>query len=96
MLVEAFSQQQVVDALLAQIDALQHADGYASINWNFLPSAGASLVHPHMQGLSDSRPSRIVDCYINASEQFRREKGRNYWDAVVRGGKILRSLSVRG
>jgi len=81
--VEAFSRQQVVDALLAQIDALQHAEGYASINWNFLPSAGASLVHPHMQGLSDSRPSRIVDCYINASERFRREKGRNYWDAVA-------------
>jgi UDPglucose--hexose-1-phosphate uridylyltransferase len=81
--VAAFSQQQVVDALLAQLDALQHADGYASINWNFLPSAGASLVHPHMQGLSDSFPSRIVDCYINASGQFHREKGVNYWDAVV-------------
>jgi UDPglucose--hexose-1-phosphate uridylyltransferase len=80
--VTAFSRQQIVDALLAQIDALRQADGYASINWNFLPSAGASLVHPHMQGLSDSYPSRIVDCYITASEQFRREQGRNYWDAV--------------
>ncbi len=80
--VTAFSRQQITDALLAQIDALRQADGYASINWNFLPSAGASLVHPHMQGLSDSCPSRIVDCYITASEQFRRKQGRNYWDAV--------------
>jgi galactose-1-phosphate uridylyltransferase len=77
-----FSRQQIVDALLSQIEALHRADGYASINWNFLPSAGASLVHPHMQGLVDSRPSRIVDIYIEASEQYRKKQGRNYWDAV--------------
>jgi UDPglucose--hexose-1-phosphate uridylyltransferase len=81
--VAAFSRQQIVDALLSQIDALRQADGYASINWNFLPSSGASLVHPHMQGLSDSCPSRIVDSYITANEQYRREQGRNYWEAVM-------------
>jgi UDPglucose--hexose-1-phosphate uridylyltransferase len=78
----AFSRQQVADAILSQIEALREADGYPSINWNFLPSAGASLVHPHMQGLSDSRPSRIVDLYIAAGEQYRKTQGRNYWDAV--------------
>ncbi len=80
--VAAFSRQQIVDALLSQTDALLQADGYASINWNFLPSAGASLVHPHMQGLSDSCPTHIVDRYITASEQYRREQKRNYWEAV--------------
>ncbi len=80
--VVAFSRQQVLDALMSQIEALRPVDGYPSINWNFLPSAGASLVHPHMQGLSDSRPSRIVDAYIAASEQYRKKQGRNYWDAV--------------
>jgi UDPglucose--hexose-1-phosphate uridylyltransferase len=81
--VTQFSCQQIADALHSQVDAHQFAKGYASINWNFLPSAGASLVHPHMQGLSDSRPSHIVDCYITASEKYRREQGRNYWDAVA-------------
>ncbi len=80
--VGAFSRQQVVDALLSQIEALRMADGYPSINWNFLPSAGASIVHPHMQGLSDSRPSRIADLYISISDQYRKKQGRNYWDAV--------------
>jgi galactose-1-phosphate uridylyltransferase len=80
--VVAFSRHQVVDALLSQIEALRMADGYASINWNFLPSAGASIVHPHMQGLSDSRPSRIADMYIRICEQYRKKQGRNYWDAV--------------
>jgi galactose-1-phosphate uridylyltransferase len=78
-----FTRKQITDALHSQVDALRFANGYASINWNFLPSAGASLVHPHMQGLSDSRPSHIVDCYINASEKYRRQHGKNYWDAVA-------------
>ena len=80
--VMTFSRQQVVDALLAQTEALRRIDGYASINWNFLPSAGASIVHPHMQGLSDSHPSRAAEIYIDASEQYRKKEGRNYWDAL--------------
>lgn len=77
-----FSRRQILDALLAQTGVLRKTDGYPSINWNFLPSAGASLVHPHMQGLSGSQPSRIAELYISTSEQFRQERGRNYWDAV--------------
>ena len=81
--VATFSRQQVVDALLSQIEALRPVDGYPSINWNFLPSAGASLVHPHMQGLSDSIPSRIVDIYLAASKEYRKRQNRNYWDTVA-------------
>jgi galactose-1-phosphate uridylyltransferase len=86
--VETFTRHQVVDALLSQIEALQNIDGYPSINWNFLPSAGASLVHPHMQGLSDSRPSRIVDLYLCASQQYLRDNGMNYWEAVKAEEKV--------
>jgi hypothetical protein len=32
--------------------------------------------------LSDSHPSRIVDLSLDASEQYRKKQGRNYWDAV--------------
>ncbi len=77
-----FSRQQVVNSLLSQIEALRPVDGFPSINWNFLPSAGASLVHPHMQGLSDSHPSHIVDIYRSANDLYCRNPGMNYWDAV--------------
>ncbi len=80
--VQTFTHKQVADAIFSQIEALENTDGYPSINWNFLPSAGASLVHPHMQGLSDSRPSRIVDLYLGASQQYSRDHNRNYWEAV--------------
>jgi galactose-1-phosphate uridylyltransferase len=77
-----FSRKQVADALLSQCEALSRRDGYASINWNYLPSSGASILHPHMQGLSDTYPSRIADLYIGAGEKFRKARGRIYWDAV--------------
>jgi len=72
-----------MDALLSQIEALRQVDGYPSINWNFLPSAGASLVHPHMQGLSDSSPSHIFALYRAAGEQYRKKQDGNYWDEVL-------------
>lgn len=80
--VTTFSRQQIVDALLSQTEALLRNDGYASINWNFLSSAGASLAHPHMQGLSDARPTRIVEIYLNSARDYQKKHGRNYWDAV--------------
>jgi galactose-1-phosphate uridylyltransferase len=80
--VQKFTHSQIVDSLFSQIQALRDIDGYASINWNFLPSAGASLIHPHMQGLSDSRPPRIVDRYLHASQQYHRKHNRNYWEAL--------------
>jgi len=77
-----FSRRQIFDALLAQTEVLRQTDGYPSINWNFLPSAGASLTHPHMQGLSDTLPSRITGIYLDACECYRKNEGRNYWDVV--------------
>ena len=79
-----FSLRQISDALFAQIETLQRFDGYPSINWNFLPSAGASLVHPHLQGLSDRRPSTLAERYMRASDQYRNNNKETYWDAVRR------------
>ena len=82
--VRKFSHRQIADALSAQIETLQRFDGYPSINWNFLPSAGASLIHPHMQALSDKRPSAIAERYLNTSKRYRNNHGESYWDAIRR------------
>jgi UDPglucose--hexose-1-phosphate uridylyltransferase len=85
--VERFSRQQILDGLLSQIEALCRYDGYPSINWNFLPSAGASLVHPHMQGLCDLRPSRIAGQYLGVSRDYRSSHGGCYWDVLKEAEK---------
>jgi len=85
--VETFSWQQIVDALTGQIEALMRYDGYPSINMNFLPSAGASLIHPHMQGLCDARPPHIVERYLYAGAKYREITGKDYWDRLTDGEK---------
>jgi galactose-1-phosphate uridylyltransferase len=91
--VSTFSAGQLAAAFTGLLESLSGHDGYASINWNFLPSAGASLVHPHLQGLVDSRPSPLATRYIAGSEEYLREHGRRYGDdlskAERRAGRIL-------
>ncbi len=69
-MVSAFSAGQLADAFTGAVESLSGHDGYASINWNFLPSAGASLAHPHLQGLVDSLPSPLAARYIAGSEGY--------------------------
>ncbi|MGA7628815.1 MAG: galactose-1-phosphate uridylyltransferase [Methanoregula sp.] len=81
-MVSTFSKQQITDALNAQIASLLLYDGYPSINWNYLPSAGASMIHPHMQGISDPRPSLVAERYLSVSKEYAQKEGRQYWDVV--------------
>jgi UDPglucose--hexose-1-phosphate uridylyltransferase len=89
----SFTPGQLADAFTGQVASLQGRHGYPSINWNFLPSAGASLVHPHLQGLVDLRPSPLAGRYIDGSEVYRRMQGRDYWDDLLRAerdaGRVL-------
>ena len=91
--VEKFSRTQMTDALDSQREALLQYDGYASINMNYLPSAGASMYHPHMQGLSDVQPSQVLKKYLEAGAKYQKLCGRNYWESLVeeecRSGRYL-------
>jgi galactose-1-phosphate uridylyltransferase len=61
--------------------------GYASINWNFLPSAGASLAHPHLQGLVDAHPPYRVRCTLEGGKKLYQRKRIRYWDELERKEK---------
>lgn len=74
-----FTAQQIRDALSGQVQALSACEGYPAINWNHLPSAGASMVHPHMQGIADSKPSFLTERYLQAGRDLLAEKKINYW-----------------
>jgi UDPglucose--hexose-1-phosphate uridylyltransferase len=89
----SFTEQQLVDAFTGQLDSLRGHDGYASLNWNYLPSAGASLAHPHLQALVDSQPSPLARRYLSGSGRYLDEQGRSYWDDLRKaerdGSRIL-------
>jgi UDPglucose--hexose-1-phosphate uridylyltransferase len=77
---EEFSKNEIRDALLGQVASLKRASGYKSINWNYLPSAGASIAHPHLQGMADRRPPALAEKYMVTSGAYALRTGRSYWD----------------
>ena len=77
--VSRFSAGQLADAFTGQAESLAGHDGYASINWNFLPSAGASLAHPHLQGLVDTHPSPLAALYLAGSEEVPKGAWLQVW-----------------
>jgi UDPglucose--hexose-1-phosphate uridylyltransferase len=78
--VDAFGKQQLLDAFEAQYLKLQEFGGYPGINWNYLPSAGASIAHPHLQGIADTTPTYLLDRYLSESRRYLKRYGRVYWD----------------
>ncbi|HON81601.1 MAG TPA: galactose-1-phosphate uridylyltransferase [Methanoregulaceae archaeon] len=78
-----FSRSEILDALTGQIRAFEGIGGYKSINWNYLPSAGASIAHPHLQGLADRRAPALAEHYLNRSARYLARNGRSYWDDLA-------------
>ena len=73
------TEKQILDSLKGQFLGLKERKGFASINWNYLPSAGASMIHPHLQGLSDTVPTYLISLYIKRSGEYFERTGTNYW-----------------
>ena len=73
----------LADALAGTAETLARHPGYASINWNYLPSAGASIVHPHLQGISDVEPTHLADLYISSGRRYLADHDRLYWDDLM-------------
>ena len=65
---------------------------YCSINWNHMPGAAASILHPHFQVVVDETPTRYVNEVIEASRDYRLKVGRSYWDDLV---EVERGLGER-
>lgn len=86
--VDRFSFKQIFDAFSGQVASLGHTSGYPSINWNYLSSAGASLAHPHLQGMADKQPTSIVSRYLEKGGRYRSRTGRCYWDDLKDSERI--------
>jgi UDPglucose--hexose-1-phosphate uridylyltransferase len=56
---------------------------YGSINWNYMPPAGASIAHPHLQVVADRRPTRFQETFMLLSEAYYRKHGSSYWQDLI-------------
>ncbi|MDI3506529.1 MAG: hypothetical protein PWQ69_509 [Methanomicrobiaceae archaeon] len=80
---DRFERKNLTDAISSTFEALIRFPGYASINWNYLPSAGASIFHPHLQGIADEKPTHLAEIYLIAGRRYLAKHGHPYWDDFV-------------
>ena len=69
---------------------------YASINWNNLPTAAASMLHPHLQIIADEAPTLYSSESIVSSERYYEENGVSYWLDLVEAERELGERYIAG
>ncbi|WP_456486738.1 hypothetical protein [Candidatus Alkanophaga liquidiphilum] len=79
-------------ASIAFVNAVHKYDRSAKYpiwNWNHLPSAAASIIHPHVQVLVEERPTPFQRRLLENSRTYFEGAGRNYWAALVEEEKAV-------
>jgi len=86
---DEFSPHLLNDAFLLCQDFLRRASSinphicYFSINWNYMPPAGASLVHPHLQPVAGETPTNMQNELVRASHEYVSHHMTHYWRDYV-------------
>lgn len=71
-----------------RVEASGHPEAvYNIINWNYMPPAGSSLIHPHLQVFSTSSPPNLLRQELEASRRYFESRGSIYWDDLVAAEK---------
>jgi galactose-1-phosphate uridylyltransferase len=67
-----------------RIEAAGHPEAvYHIINWNYMPPAGSSLIHPHLQVFSTASAPNLLREELAASRGYFEQNGTTYWDDLV-------------
>jgi UDPglucose--hexose-1-phosphate uridylyltransferase len=81
----AFTEQVLEDSLaccfeyLEDVVARQPDMVYQSVNWNYMPLAGGSIIPPHLQITASSSSTNYYADVVSCLARYRGETGRDYW-----------------
>ncbi|MFC5587651.1 hypothetical protein ACFPRA_01845 [Sporosarcina soli] len=89
IITDAFS---VAYDYLKKVKAQDPKTTFASINWNYLPPSGGSILHPHIHVLASERPTNYQATALAAAQQFYEVNDRNFYDELL---KLERELDER-
>jgi UDPglucose--hexose-1-phosphate uridylyltransferase len=71
-----------------RVEASGHPEAvYHIVNWNYMPPAGSSLIHPHLQVFSTSSAPNLMWAELEASKYYQESQGTNYWEDLVAAEK---------
>ena len=74
---------------LALVKEKSNNINYCAIGWNHSASAGAVLLHPHLQILAEERPTLYLNSLIGHSEDYYANEKSSYWKDIVDTEKNL-------
>jgi UDPglucose--hexose-1-phosphate uridylyltransferase len=57
---------------------------YPALAFNYLPPAGSSIFHPHMQVLARDRPFYLVNLMLEKSKIYFEASGNSFWSDLLR------------
>ncbi|MDP2719086.1 MAG: hypothetical protein U1D67_01065 [Dehalococcoidia bacterium] len=86
---ERFRSEAIADGISAAINFLSSLSTlspsviYPVLIWNHLPPSAASIVHPHMQLLVDTRPTWYQEQILNAGMEYYSKNKSCYWDDLI-------------
>ncbi|MEE8472319.1 MAG: hypothetical protein V3S82_04030 [Dehalococcoidia bacterium] len=75
--------------LLQRIAGQDPGIKYLTINWNYLPPSGGSVVHPHLQPAADFYPCNHMREMMEASARYLEDNGSNFWPDLIAREKEL-------
>jgi galactose-1-phosphate uridylyltransferase len=81
---DAFSASMLFLKKVSHFDPLVH---FFSINWNYMPPAGSSMVHAHLQPNAGEVPTNEQRLQLEGCRKYKLETNRNFWDDYIEAEK---------
>ena len=81
------------------VEATGHPESvFHLVNWNYMPPAGSSLIHPHLQVFLSSHEPNLMRQENQAARVYQERTGANYWSGLIRAEEETgeRFLARRG
>ncbi|HOP46477.1 MAG TPA: hypothetical protein PK874_02340 [Desulfobacteraceae bacterium] len=78
---ESFEAAQIFAKRIVEIDSDVN---FISINWNYMPPAGSSIVHPHIQVNCGDLPTNELRMQVESSGKYFRENGSSFWNDFIK------------
>jgi UDPglucose--hexose-1-phosphate uridylyltransferase len=67
-----------------RIESTGHPESvYHIINWNYMPPAGSSIIHPHLQVFSTSTAPNLMRQELEASRHYLDRHGACFWEGLT-------------
>lgn len=85
-----FTQERMVQAFglaldfLRRVEAIGHPESvYHIVNWNYMPPAGSSLIHAHLQVFATSSAPNLMRQELEASVTYQETNHSVYWEDLI-------------